>query len=433
MNAINTSLHILKLCLFRSLGGSSRSTDGTEIILKKKNVAQHHSCYSKSMPIRGNQSFYRWLSPLLTIPITETSSNSDSNNHSGSNTPTQGTKQDDLSHMAPTLPIIIFQLNSNLQVAFDTRTRTPVYALERLYPLPLGCNNKNNNNNNNNNNNKSNPKIISPHRRPNFHEEIALPEAHRSRNSHYKNSGYDRGHMAPAADFNSHDPTTFVLTNVCPQHSGLNRTLWAQLEAWVRRVAAHHNHNDHDVPAMTYVMTGPLWLPSLFHQDIYEYRYPALGQPPSLLHVPTHFYKVIVVTTTTTPITNNPSAQDSTKIQHFACFVIPNTEPDPHKSLEDYLVRWTDLEAVLGMTLFPHCHTTDKWKQEADWLTQEVWQLSSNALANSRTSKSTTPSRMQLLGDGSSMTIQQQRRQKPPRRATGKEGLRHLCPTGKCK
>lgn len=377
------------------------------------------------MSIRGNQSLYRWLSPILTIPITENSSNSGSN----SNTSTQATQEPqkyDLSHMAPTLPITVFQLNPDLQVAFDTRTRTPVYALERLQLLPLGCDNKKKNN--------SNTKINTPNRRPNFHEDVTLPESHRSRNSHYKNSGYDRGHMAPAADFIHHDPTTFVLTNVCPQHSGLNRTLWAKLEAWVRRIATHHHHHD-GIPAMTFVMTGPLWLPSSFNHDIYEYRYPALGQPPSLLHVPTHFYKVIVVTTTTTTTTtpttttttNNDPVQDGTTIQQFACFVIPNTEPDPHKSLEDYLVQWTDLEAVLGMTLFPQCHTTDAWKKEANRLTQGVWQLSSNA----RTSASGSISTMQLLGRNSPMTVQKRQWQQP--RATREGGLKHLCFTGKCK
>ena len=135
--------------------------------------------------------------------------------------------------MAPTLPITVFQLNPDLQVAFDTRTRTPVYALERLQLLPLGCDNKKKNN--------SNTKINTPNRRPNFHEDVTLPESHRSRNSHYKNSGYDRGHMAPAADFIHHDPTTFVLTNAGYRYSYIS---------WL------NDEGNQSGPVMTKVMAG---------------------------------------------------------------------------------------------------------------------------------------------------------------------------------
>lgn len=49
----------------------------------------------------------------------------------------------------------------------------------------------------------------------------------------YKNSGYDRGHMAPAADM-KFDPEAmaecFFLTNMCPQAHSLNAGAWRNVE-----------------------------------------------------------------------------------------------------------------------------------------------------------------------------------------------------------
>lgn len=49
----------------------------------------------------------------------------------------------------------------------------------------------------------------------------------------YTNSGYDRGHMAPAADmkFSSRAMTEcFYMTNICPQAKSLNSGAWKRLE-----------------------------------------------------------------------------------------------------------------------------------------------------------------------------------------------------------
>lgn len=49
----------------------------------------------------------------------------------------------------------------------------------------------------------------------------------------YTNSGYDRGHMAPAADMKFHKEAMkecFYMTNICPQAKSLNSGAWKKLE-----------------------------------------------------------------------------------------------------------------------------------------------------------------------------------------------------------
>jgi endonuclease G len=56
----------------------------------------------------------------------------------------------------------------------------------------------------------------------------------------YRNSGYDRGHMAPAADLkwsNAAMKASFYLSNICPQHPKLNQRRWKDLENNVRKWA----------------------------------------------------------------------------------------------------------------------------------------------------------------------------------------------------
>lgn len=58
--------------------------------------------------------------------------------------------------------------------------------------------------------------------------------------SDYKNSGYDRGHMAPAADMKWSRQSmeeSFYLSNICPQNRNLNKGDWNDLEETVREWA----------------------------------------------------------------------------------------------------------------------------------------------------------------------------------------------------
>ena len=69
----------------------------------------------------------------------------------------------------------------------------------------------------------------------------------------YVGSGYDRGHMCPAADNRYHWKTMnecFYMTNMCPQHHHLNTGLWNDLEQQCRRMVNSRNG--------VYVVCGPI-------------------------------------------------------------------------------------------------------------------------------------------------------------------------------
>jgi DNA/RNA endonuclease G (NUC1) len=61
--------------------------------------------------------------------------------------------------------------------------------------------------------------------------------------SDFTNSGYDRGHMTPNADFNDtyeNALLTFFIANVWPQTPQVNRVEWLKIENETRRLAAEY-------------------------------------------------------------------------------------------------------------------------------------------------------------------------------------------------
>lgn len=78
-------------------------------------------------------------------------------------------------------------------------------------------------------------------RKDRFRPDPAIPT--RSANLRdYKKSGFDRGHLAPAADMafcTQAMRDSFFMSNMSPQKPKFNRGIWKKLEATVRRWAEH--------------------------------------------------------------------------------------------------------------------------------------------------------------------------------------------------
>ena len=216
-----------------------------------------------------------------------------------------------ISRLAPILPIRIIRPNPRLEIAFDVRTKNPVYSMERLDGTT-----------------RSGPVL-----RPAFFEEKRLLPEYRSRLCSFLCSGYDRGHLAPAADFGPGSvKDTFNLCNVSPQNHSMNRSIWLQLEHWCRQVAKKELFGGSN-KSCVYVVTGPVWLPNTIGtstsgkgQGPQVFEFAAIGQGDSLIHVPTHFFKVVSVVV------------DHSRIEKFACFLVPNLKQQPKARLEDYVV-----------------------------------------------------------------------------------------------
>lgn len=73
-------------------------------------------------------------------------------------------------------------------------------------------------------------------------------------NADYYRSGYDRGHMAPAADMSFSElamSESFLYSNISPQLPGFNRGIWKQVEDFVRKEALLYDS--------IYVFSGPVY------------------------------------------------------------------------------------------------------------------------------------------------------------------------------
>ena len=94
----------------------------------------------------------------------------------------------------------------------------------------------------------------------------------------YKKSGYDRGHLLPAADM-TFDKTamteTFYYSNISPQKPGFNRGIWKRLESYVRNLTYKYD--------TVWVVTGPIFNNSMAFIGKNE------------VAVPNKYYKVLLV------------------------------------------------------------------------------------------------------------------------------------------
>ena len=114
-----------------------------------------------------------------------------------------------------------------------------------------------------------------------FQEDQDIPDQYRSHLSDYRGSGYDRGHMAPAATVDISEEAmqqSFLMSNMSPQLPGLNRGGWKYLEDYVRDWAKERGD--------LFVFTGPVFdsqdefigdgvtVPSEYYKVIYDLHGP---------------------------------------------------------------------------------------------------------------------------------------------------------------
>lgn len=145
-------------------------------------------------------------------------------------------------------------------VLHSGQSKTPVYVAEYLTPARLAD-------------------AGDETRTNRFYEEARLPSADRATLADYAGSGFDRGHMAPAADMPNANAMaqSFSLANMVPQAPANNRGPWAKSVEKATRAYALRSAQG------VYVLTGPIysgqvttvgagkvWVPSYLFKLVYD-------------------------------------------------------------------------------------------------------------------------------------------------------------------
>ena len=199
-----------------------------------------------------------------------------------------------------------------------------------------------------------------------FAEDANDPTHMRSKLSDYKNTGFDRGHMVAASDIKFSQTAmdeTFFLSNICPQvGAGFNRGYWERLERWCRGLVQKNEFSD------VFVITGPLYIPQKEADGKYYMHHQVLGNPPSV-HVPTHFFKVVLalpsrgvqaaLTPASAPSKSGPDTTALVPVGRaperpiaLGAFVLPNTVIADDEPLEKFAIPLELLERTSGLELF---------------------------------------------------------------------------------
>jgi len=161
--------------------------------------------------------------------------------------------------------------------------------------------------------------------------------------SDYSKSGFDRGHMAPAADMKWSEQAmreSFYMTNICPQLHNLNAGDWKDLEEMARSWAQQYGN--------IYIACGP----------IVEADYPTIGKAHTIA-VPAAFYKVFL----------RQTKEGWTSIG----FIMPNQAGN--RPLMTYMLTVDEVEAQIGLDFFYNLPDSIEAQVESDYNISD-WTLS---------------------------------------------------------
>ena len=147
-----------------------------------------------------------------------------------------------------------------------------------------------------------------------FHADENIPPDQRAELSDYAHSGYDRGHMSPAADMPSEESQhqSFSLANIVPQDREHNQILWSAIEGATRHLVNQRGE--------LFVITGPA-----FEGD-------RITRINGRVFIPTHIFKAVY----------DPIKKEG------AAWLSPNRAGNEYE-----VVSLAELEKRIGITLFP--------------------------------------------------------------------------------
>lgn len=155
----------------------------------------------------------------------------------------------------------------------------------------------------------------------------------------YKGSDYDRGHLAPAADFKYNEVAmseTFYMSNMSPQKPSFNRGGWKNLEALIRKWCLEENE--------LYIVTGVIFKDKIDKIGIND------------VTVPSSYYKIVY----------NPTDEK------MIAFVMPNNKI--YSPLKSFVYSVDYVESVTGIDFF-HQLPNDLEKQIENGNNADEWFL----------------------------------------------------------
>lgn len=150
-------------------------------------------------------------------------------------------------------------------------------------------------------------------------------------NGDYSKSGYDRGHLAPAADMGWSAKTmaeSFYFSNMSPQVPAFNRGIWKRTEELVRTWAIAYDS--------LYIVTGP----------VLNEKLPSIGA--NQVSIPNYYYKVIL----------NYHHPDVKAIG----IIMPNAASS--ELIQHFVVSVDSVEHLTGIDFFPLLNDAEESKLE---------------------------------------------------------------------
>ena len=160
-----------------------------------------------------------------------------------------------------------------------------------------------------------------------FRPDPDLPVGNSAELSDYRGSGYDKGHLVPAADMVQSQEVmseSFLLSNMAPQVPNLNRGIWLRLEEKVRKWAQRKG----DV----YIIAGSIFLDR--QPKTKEIDYWWTGN----VAVPSYFFKIIA-----------HRKNDGVEV---IAFIMANEKHRRGATVSDYLVAVDEVERLTGLDFF---------------------------------------------------------------------------------
>lgn len=197
-------------------------------------------------------------------------------------------------------------------------------------------------------------------RKDNFREDNKV-SSHSASLTDYANSGYDRGHLAPAQDMKATQISmseSFFLSNMSPQLPSFNRGgNWRKLEDAV------HNWGRNNVV----VVTGPVFQNNLGVIGINQ------------VTVPESFYKVVYWP----------------KAKKMLGFIVPQISNK--RSLQECIVPVDVIERMTAIDFFPQLDDALEKKLEAD-MVSEGWDFSQGKVVSTNTKVTAMSNTPQCIG-----------------------------------